>query len=68
MSRPAVLTREARDDLRAALTWMGPDNLQKARALREAVGVAAGRLGERPLLEHFLIFLNRKGIPDAGGI
>lgn len=50
MSRPAVLTREARDDLRAALTWMGPDNLQKARALREAVGVAAGRLGERPLL------------------
>jgi plasmid stabilization system protein ParE len=29
---------------------MGPDNLQKARALREAVGVAAGRLGERPLL------------------
>jgi hypothetical protein len=47
---------------------MGPDNLQKARALREAVGVAAGRLGERPLLEHFLIFLNRKGIPDAGGI
>ncbi len=50
MNRLAVLTREARDDLRAALTWIGSDNLQKARALRDAVGVAAVRLGERPLL------------------
>lgn len=50
MSRPAVLTVEARDDLRAELRWIGPDNLPRARALREAVAVAADRLGQRPLL------------------
>ena len=50
MSRPAVLTLEARDDLRAELRWIGPENIAKARALRDAVSVAARRLGERPFL------------------
>ncbi|MDQ2763894.1 MAG: type II toxin-antitoxin system RelE/ParE family toxin [Pseudomonadota bacterium] len=50
MSRPAVLTVAARDDLRAELRWIGPDNMAKARALRDAVLVAARRLGERPML------------------
>ena len=50
MSRPAVLTVEARADLRAELRWIGPDNLGKAKALREAVAVAARRLGAHPLL------------------
>lgn len=50
MSRPAVLTVAARDDLRAELRWIGPDNLRKAQALRDAVLVAARRLGERPML------------------
>jgi len=50
VSRPAVLTLEARDDLRAELRWIGPENIAKARALREAVSLAARGLGERPLL------------------
>ena len=50
MSRAAVLTVAARDDLRAELRWIGPDNLPKGRALRDAVMVAARRLGERPTL------------------
>ena len=50
MSRPAILTVAARDDLRAELRWIGPDNLPKARALRDAVLVAAKRLGEHPML------------------
>jgi plasmid stabilization system protein ParE len=47
---PAVLTLAARDDLRAALRWIGPDNIPKAQALRDAVLAAARHLGERPLL------------------
>lgn len=50
MSRSAVLTREARDDLLAELCWIGPDNIAKAKALSEAVFAAAHRLWERPLL------------------
>ena len=50
MSRPAVLTEAARDDLRAELRWIGPDNMAKVRALRDAVQLAARRLGDRPLL------------------
>lgn len=50
MSRPAVLTEEAKDDLRAELRWIGPENLPKLRALRDAVLVAARRLGEHPLI------------------
>ncbi len=49
MSRAAVLTIAARDDLRAELRWIGPD-LHKARALRDAVLLAARRLSERPML------------------
>ena len=50
MSPPAVLTVAARNDLVSELRWIGPDNLPKARALRDAVLVAAKRLGQRPLL------------------
>ena len=50
MSRAAVLTVVARGDLRAELRWIGPDNLPKGRALRDAVMVAAQRPGDRPML------------------
>lgn len=50
MSRPAVLTREARDDLRAELRWIGPENMTRVRALRDAVQLAAQRLGDRPMI------------------
>ena len=50
MSRLAVLTAAARDDLRSELQWIGPDNLAKGHALRDAVLAAARRLGERPML------------------
>ena len=50
MSRPAVLAREARDDLRIELRWVGPVNMARARGLRDAVQVAARRLGEHPLM------------------
>lgn len=50
MSRPAVLTAEARDGLLAELRWIGPSNLAKGHALRDAVLIAAKRLGERPML------------------
>jgi len=50
VSQTAVLTSEARDDLRAELLWIGPENIAKAQALRDAIFLAARRLGERPLL------------------
>lgn len=50
MSRPAVLTEAARDDLRVELRWIGLENMTKVRALRDAVQVAARRLGDRPLM------------------
>lgn len=50
MSRSAVLTQEARGDLRAELRWIGPENMAKVRALRNAVQVAAQRLGDRPTM------------------
>jgi plasmid stabilization system protein ParE len=48
--RPAILTVEARDDLRAELRWIGPENIPRAQALREAIAAAARHLGDRPLL------------------
>jgi plasmid stabilization system protein ParE len=47
---PAVLTIEARNDLRTELRRIGPDSIVRARAFRDAIGAAARRIGERPLL------------------
>jgi len=44
----AILSSRARRDLLQAVRWIQPDNPAAARALREAVATAAGRLGDHP--------------------
>jgi plasmid stabilization system protein ParE len=48
VSRPAVLTRRARAELRDALGWIGGDNPAAARGLNDAVQEAAVRIGKNP--------------------
>lgn len=44
----ATLSPKARDDVLGALRWISKDNLAAARALRDAVAVAAQRIGRHP--------------------
>lgn len=46
--RPAVLLPPARRDLREAVRWIAKDNPTAAQGLRNAVIVAARRIGEHP--------------------
>jgi len=46
--KPAVLASAARRDLADAIRWVAMDNPAAARALRDAVAVAASRIGEHP--------------------
>jgi plasmid stabilization system protein ParE len=48
MSGPAVLAPRARQELRAAVRWIGTDNLTAARSLGAAVDKAARLIGTRP--------------------
>ncbi|MDT8316312.1 type II toxin-antitoxin system RelE/ParE family toxin [Roseomonas mucosa] len=50
MRASAVLTRQARHDLRAAIQYIGTEDLAAARALNDAVLQAARRLGHNPAL------------------
>jgi toxin ParE1/3/4 len=44
----AILSSRARRDLLQAVRWIQRDDPAAARALRDAVAVAAGRIGEHP--------------------
>lgn len=44
----ATLSPQARDDLLQAVRWIARDNPIAARALREAVAIAADRIGTHP--------------------
>lgn len=48
----AILTPRARRDVTAAVDWIAGDNIVAARALRDAIAEAAGRLGDHPMLGH----------------
>jgi len=48
VTRPAVLTLQARAELREAIGWIGADNLAAARGLNDAVKIAATRIGANP--------------------
>jgi toxin ParE1/3/4 len=45
---PAILSSRARRDLLQAVRWIHKDNPTAASALRDAVAVAAGRIGDHP--------------------
>lgn len=68
---PAILTSAARRDLADAIHWIAKDNSAAARALRDAVIVAASRIGEHPgsgavrphLAEERIRFLVLRGFP-----
>lgn len=45
---PATLSPRARDDLVQAIRWIAKDNPTAARVLREAVALAADRIGTHP--------------------
>lgn len=44
----AILSSQARRDLLQAVRWVQKDNPAAARALRDAVAVAAERIGDHP--------------------
>jgi len=50
VTRPAVLTRRARAELREALRWIADDSLEAARDLNNAVEAATRRIGANPLI------------------
>ena len=49
MTRPAVLTPDARLEFQVAARWLAQRNPDAARKLRQATGDAARLLGQRPL-------------------
>ena len=57
MSRPAILVPRARAELREALRTIGRGNMSAARAMNDAVELAARRLGENPALGHVRPFV-----------
>lgn len=67
----AALSPAARRDLLAATRWIAKDNPAAARALRQAVAGAAGRIGDHPrsgalrpdLADHPYRFLTLAGFP-----
>jgi len=50
VSDPAVLSGTALAELRAAVEWIGRENIPAARKLRDVVEAAARLIGDRPLV------------------